>query len=73
MRFKGEVDKLEAVRKIASDIGYGNCIQYLQHAWANHLLTHGLDRKAAAFGAGMCKEEAKVYADGYTVLAEDMK
>lgn len=71
MRLAGETEKLEVVRRIAHDIGYGNCIQYLRHAWAMFLhKKHGLDLYSAALGAGMDKTEAKAFKKGFNVLKE---
>lgn len=61
MRFKGEMKKLETVASIASEIGYGNCIQYLRNKWADHLVKGGMGKEAAAIACGMTKAEVKTY------------
>ncbi len=43
MRFHGEIDDLEVARAIGKRWGYGNVIQYLQHAWNKDLQKYSLD------------------------------
>ncbi len=66
-RFQSEIEDLEIVRKIANKWGHGNCIQYLKHSWAEILHKNGLPKKASALGAGMCKEESKMFEKGFKI------
>ena len=73
MRFPGELEELEKVRSIAQFYGYGNCIQYLQHAWAKSLHEQGLPLDTAARGATMHKDDVDAYVKGFRILKEDYK
>lgn len=67
MRFNGETEDLDKVRAIGARWGYGNCIQYLQHAWAETLIKD-LGREQGARHSGMGEEEVKAFVKGFTVL-----
>jgi len=73
MRFNGELRDLETVRMIGDQWGYGNCIQYLQHAWAKKLMKDGFDRRTAGRAAFMTGKELTDFAKGFSVLKEDRK
>lgn len=65
MRFKGEVEALDAVRQMADIWGYGNCIQYLHYKWAEKLMTeHGMSADVAAKGAHMNDEDVALFVAG---------
>lgn len=66
MRFKGELGDLEKVRFYGREHGYGNCIQYLQHAWMKDLIRQGISREGAAVAVGLTADEAN-----QIILAED--
>lgn len=70
-RFPGEYEDLERVREIGNHWGYGRCIQYLQHAWAEKLMKeHGFEAKTAAEGALMGENEVDAFEKGFRVLVE---
>ncbi len=64
-RRPGEIQKLFTVWNIADEIGYGNCIQYLQHKWAQLLIDkNGLSAETAALAAGMSEYELAAFVAG---------
>lgn len=68
-RFPGELQDLEMIRGAGRRWGFGNCIQYLKHAWAEQLhKEQGLSVEAAARGALMTEEEIREYVNGFRVL-----
>lgn len=66
MRLGDELTQLEKVRFHGRDLGYGNCIQYLQHAWMKELISQGISKATAAKAVGLSKAESNM-----GVLAED--
>ncbi|MBX9690879.1 MAG: hypothetical protein K2Z81_00735 [Cyanobacteria bacterium] len=65
MRFPGEQEALEQVKKMAEIWGYGNCIQYLHYKWAETLMKeHAMDAEAAARGALMSEEDVAAFVAG---------
>ena len=70
LRFSGEENDLEQVRAIGEKWGYGNCIQYLQYAWADSLIEKypSIDRRTAALSAFMNESEIEIYIKGYSVI-----
>lgn len=68
-RLPGELQDLEMVRGAGKRWGYGNCIQYLKHAWAEQLIAeHGISPETAARAAFMTDEEIEQYLKGFRVL-----
>jgi hypothetical protein len=70
-RFLDEEEALEQARIIGEKWGYGNCIQYLQYAWADSLIEKypSVSRSTAAISAGITDpEEIEAYAKGFNVL-----
>lgn len=72
-RFPGEIEDLELVREVGRNWGYGNCIQYLKHAWAKVLTEkYGMTPEDAARAALMHEEEIKAFVEGWRLLKEDV-